>query len=105
MIAKGMIQDIDDIQQVSRTNQTTGEHTQSGVIKVLTSKPTQVIDVRVNVDLWKESQNGKHFKSLVGKQFEFLVEYNQYSFTDASGAARSGTTMNLFNLPALPKAN
>ncbi len=104
MIAKGMIQDIDDIQQNTRVNGQTGEQTQVGVIKVLTSKPTQVIDVRVNADLWKEAQNGKHFENLVGKQFEFLVEYNQYSFTDSSGAARSGTTMNLFNLPALPKS-
>lgn len=100
MLTKGIISDKDDIEQRSFTNQQTGESRVTGQISILTTKPTQVITVKVNEDLWKDSQNGKHFENLVGQQVEFMLAPKDFNFM-RDGQMTSGTNINLFKLPQL----
>lgn len=98
MIVLAQISDIDDIEQKSFTNQNTGEVVVSGVITLSTSKPTRVNVVKVSPDLWKESNNGKNFEVLVGKQLNYQIEMRDYSYMQ-DGQLRQGTSVNLFRLP------
>lgn len=98
MITKGMISDKDDIEQKTFVNQTTGEARITGVISLLTSKPTQVVTVKVNEELWQQSQNGKLFESLIGQQCDYMLAPKDFSFV-RDGQPVTGTNINLFRLP------
>lgn len=98
MLTKAMISDKDDIIQKSFTNGSTGEVRVSGEIHLLTTKPTQVVTVKVSPELWEEAQNGKFFESLVGQQHEFMLAPKDFSFV-RDGQQVSGTNINLFQLP------
>ncbi|MFH4620492.1 hypothetical protein [Vibrio furnissii] len=102
MITQGIISDKDDIEQKSFVNGQSGEVRVSGVLSILTTKPTQVVTVKVNEDLWKEAQNGKFFESLVGKQIDFMLAPKDYSFM-RDGQLTTGTNINLFKLPDSPQ--
>ncbi len=98
MITQGLISDKDDIQTKVFNNPTTGEIRTSGVISLLVSKPTQVITVKVSEELWRESNNGQFFQSLVGKSIDYCLSPKDFSFT-RDGQQVSGTNINLFKLP------
>ncbi|MBY8098338.1 hypothetical protein KW475_07630 [Vibrio fluvialis] len=102
MITQGIISDKDDIEQKSFVNGQTGEMRVSGVLSILTTKPTQVVTVKVSEDLWKEANNGKFFESLVGKQIDFMLAPKDYSFM-RDGQLTTGTNINLFKLPDSPQ--
>lgn len=102
MITQGIISDKDDIEQKSFVNGQSGEVRVSGVLSILTTKPTQVVMVKVNEELWKEAQNGKFFESLVGKQIDFMLAPKDYSFM-RDGQLTTGTNINLFKLPDSPQ--
>ncbi|TRN22296.1 hypothetical protein [Vibrio furnissii] len=102
MITQGIISDKDDIEQKSFVNGQSGEVRVSGVLSILTTKPTQVVTVKVNEELWKEAQNGKFFESLVGKQIDFMLAPKDYSFM-RDGQLTTGTNINLFKLPDSPQ--
>ncbi|EKO3436333.1 hypothetical protein [Vibrio fluvialis] len=102
MITQGIISDKDDIEQKSFVNGQTGEARVSGVLSILTTKPTQVVTVKVSEDLWKEANNGKFFESLVGKQIDFMLAPKDYSFM-RDGQLTTGTNINLFKLPDSPQ--
>ncbi|MCG6417371.1 hypothetical protein K6U51_04885 [Vibrio fluvialis] len=102
MITQGIISDNDDIEQKSFVNGQTGEVRVSGVLSILTTKPTQVVTVKVSEDLWKEANNGKFFESLVGKQIDFMLAPKDYSFM-RDGQLTTGTNINLFKLPDSPQ--
>ncbi|WP_044367639.1 hypothetical protein [Vibrio fluvialis] len=102
MITQGTISDKDDIEQKSFVNGQTGEVRVSGVLSILTTKPTQVVTVKVSEDLWKEANNGKFFESLVGKQIDFMLAPKDYSFM-RDGQLTTGTNINLFKLPDSPQ--
>ncbi|MCG6230383.1 hypothetical protein [Vibrio furnissii] len=102
MITQGIISDKDDIEQKSFVNGQSGELRVSGVLSILTTKPTQVVTVKVNEELWKEAQNGKFFESLVGKQIDFMLAPKDYSFM-RDGQLTTGTNINLFKLPDSPQ--
>ena len=102
MITQGIISDKDDIEQKSFVNGQTGEVRVSGVLSILTTKPTQVVTVKVSEDLWKEANNGKFFESLVGKQIDFMLAPKDYSFM-RYGQLTTGTNINLFKLPDSPQ--
>lgn len=95
----GIIPDIDDITQKSFTNRDTGEHVVSGSFLLQVTKPSQTITIKVNADLWKESDNGKGLQDLVGKQAEYWIEQKEYSFARPDGQTVSGSSNNLFRLP------
>ncbi|MBY8257766.1 hypothetical protein [Vibrio fluvialis] len=102
MITQGIISDKDDIEQKSFVNGQTGEVRVSGVLSILTTKPTQVVTVKVSEDLWKDANNGKFFESLVGKQIDFMLAPKDYSFM-RDGQLTTGTNINLFKLPDSPQ--
>ncbi|EKO3910157.1 hypothetical protein GTU35_003238 [Vibrio fluvialis] len=102
MITQGIISDKDDIEQKSFVNGQTGEVRVSGVLSILTTKPTQVVTVKVSEDLWKEANSGKFFESLVGKQIDFMLAPKDYSFM-RDGQLTTGTNINLFKLPDSPQ--
>ncbi len=102
MITQGIISDKDDIEQKSFVNGQTGEVRVSGVLSILTTKPTQVVTVKVSEDLWKEANNGKFFESLVGKQIDFMLAPKDYSFM-RDGQLTTGTNINLYKLPDSPQ--
>ncbi|EKO3973357.1 hypothetical protein FNO25_001328 [Vibrio fluvialis] len=102
MITQGIISDKDDIEQKSFVNGQIGEVRVSGVLSILTTKPTQVVTVKVSEDLWKEANNGKFFESLVGKQIDFMLAPKDYSFM-RDGQLTTGTNINLFKLPDSPQ--
>ncbi|EKO3426335.1 hypothetical protein NTK89_002334 [Vibrio fluvialis] len=102
MITQGIISDKDDIEQKSFVNSQTGEVRITGVLSILTTKPTQVVTVKVGEDLWKESNNGKLFESLVGKQIDYMLSPKDYSYM-RDGQLTTGTNINLFKLPDAPQ--
>lgn len=105
MIVKGRIEDLEDIQQRTQTSFQTGEQVVSGEFKLLVSKPTQVIDVRMSAELWKEANHGKSLEQFVGKDIDFMIETRSYSFTTQDGQSRQGSSINLFRLPTVGKPN
>ncbi|CAH0535463.1 hypothetical protein VST7929_03037 [Vibrio stylophorae] len=101
MIVQAQIADIDDIQQRTFTNRDNGEITVSGELNLLTTKPSQVVKVKVSAELWQEAQNGKAFESMLGKQQDFCLATRDYSFVDGRGQHQSGTNITLFKLPEI----
>ncbi|HIH0943310.1 TPA: hypothetical protein ACYHTU_002380 [Vibrio cholerae] len=99
MITQGLISDKDDIQTKVFNNPTTGQIRTTGIINLLVSKPTQVITVKVSEDLWRESNNGQFFHSLIGKSIDYCLSPKDFSFAREDGQQVSGTNINLFKLP------
>ncbi|MCW8345974.1 hypothetical protein MD535_08130 [Vibrio sp. ZSDZ65] len=104
MIIKGRILDEDDITQSTFNNRETGEVVVRGELLLSVKKPSQVIKVKVNPDQWKDAKNGDFFKTIVDKELDFWIEQKEFSFPRPDGQVVSGTSNNLFRLPAIQKA-
>lgn len=98
MRTEGLILDESDIRQESRTNREGGVQV-FGKVNLITTNPTNTIEVRVSPELWDGGKAGGVLKQLVGKRMMFDVEYKKFSFADDGGKHVSMDGFHLFALP------
>lgn len=98
----GQILSETDITVKSRTNPNTGEVTKSGVVRLLTFEPTEIIDVRISDDMVKSGALDA-LPKLIGKPFEVTLAYRAFSFADDNGKHVSMSGFHLVQLPVMEK--
>ncbi len=99
MRTEGLILDASDIRQETRINRD-GEHQTFGKLNLITTNPTNTIEVRVAPELWDNGKAGEVLKQVVGNRMMFDVEYKKFSFADGDG---KHVSMDGFHLYALPQ--
>jgi hypothetical protein len=101
MKLEGLILDKSDIQLKDKTNFNTGEVQKVGLIKLITTYPTQTVDVHVSVDLMKDPKALPTLQSIVGNRTQLSVEYKEMSFANSDGKHVAINGFHLFELPQL----
>ncbi|MCL9783235.1 chemotaxis protein [Vibrio sp. S4M6] len=99
MKIEGLILDESDIIQESKVNRSTGETQLTGKLNLITTNPTDTIEVKISPDLWAKGEAGPLLKGLVGKRHQFDVEYREFSFGNDEGKHVSLNGFHLFSLP------
>ncbi|MBL4830174.1 MAG: chemotaxis protein [Aliivibrio sp.] len=99
MKLEGLILDVTDIQQQTKTNRASGEQTTVGVINMITTVPTSTIQVTIPADMWENGAAAELLKKCVGKRMQYAVEYREFSFANEQGKHVSLSGFHLFELP------
>lgn len=99
MKTEGLILDPSDIRQETRISRD-GEHQTFGKLNLITTNPTNTIEVRISPELWQDGKAGEVLKTLVGNRTSFDIEYKKFSFADNDG---KHVSMDGFHLYALPQ--
>ncbi|NNN83893.1 chemotaxis protein [Vibrio sp. A8-1] len=99
MKMEGLILDESDIIQETKTKYGTGEQFTIGKIHLITTYPTDKIEVTVPTELWENGKAGALLKQLVGKRTTFNVQYKDNKFGNDDGKMVQITGFHLFNLP------
>ncbi|MEZ8932475.1 chemotaxis protein [Vibrio splendidus] len=99
MKLEGLILDTTDIIQETKPARGTGEVTTVGKLKLITTNPTNSIDVKISAELWDNGKAGEILKSVVGQRMQFNVEYKEFSFGNDDGKHVSLNGFHLFDLP------
>ncbi|MFB9136829.1 chemotaxis protein [Vibrio olivae] len=102
MKTEGLILDVSDIIQETKAVRGTGESQLVGKVKLITTNPTETIEVKINADLWNGGKAGEILKQCVGNRMFFDVEYRKFSFGNEEG---KHVSMDGFHLFALPQPN
>ncbi|MBL4829421.1 MAG: chemotaxis protein [Aliivibrio sp.] len=101
MKLEGLILDVTDIQQQTKTNRASGEQTTVGIINMITTVPTGTIQVRIPAGMWENGAAAEPLKKCVGKRMQYAVEYKEFSFGDDNGKHVSMNGFHLFELPEI----
>ncbi|SIR46104.1 hypothetical protein SAMN05421840_1287 [Shewanella morhuae] len=104
MKLEGLILDPSDIQIKPKVNFQTGETTNVGLLRLITTSPTQTVDVHVSADFVKDGKTLDVLKSAVGTRCQLHVEYKEMSFANSDGKHVSITGFHLFETPVVRKA-
>ena len=96
MIVKGMIADIDDIAVDTRVYD--GQAVKTGIFKLMTKKPTAVIDVKLSPDQL-EAGVVEQLKKLEGKSLDWQLDFRAGAFGDGKNQHRQFHGFRLFQLP------
>ncbi|ACJ29302.1 Conserved hypothetical protein [Phage Swp3] len=99
MKLEGLILDKSDIQTKQKTNFNTGEVNDVGLIKLITTYPTQTVDVHVSVELMKDPKTLQVLNGVVGTRTQLSVEYKEMSFANSDGKHVAINGFHLFELP------
>ena len=103
MKLEGLILDDTDIIQETKAARGTGEAITVGKLKLITTNPTNTIEVKISQELWAGGKAGEVLKSCVGKRMQFNVEYKEFSFGNEDGKHVALNGFHLFDLPVLAK--
>ncbi|EHZ2592422.1 chemotaxis protein [Vibrio parahaemolyticus] len=98
---EGLILDASDIVQETKTAPN-GEQKQNGKLRLITTNPTDTIEVRVSPELWENGKAGELLKRCVGNRMMFDVEHKKFSFANDEG---KHVSIDGFHLYALPQLN
>ena len=98
MKTEGLILDASDIIQETKVGRG-GEQLQIGKLKLITTNPTDTIEVKVSAELWNGGKAGEILKQCVGKRMPFEIEYKVFSFGNDDGKHVSLNGFHLFALP------
>ncbi|OLF46196.1 chemotaxis protein [Vibrio parahaemolyticus] len=101
MRMEGLILDVSDIVQETKTDRN-GEQKQNGKLRLITTNPTDTIEVRVSPELWDNGKAGELLKRCVGNRMMFDVEHKKFSFGNDEG---KHVSIDGFHLYALPQLN
>lgn len=99
MRTEALILDESDIRQESRISRE-GDVQVFGKVNLITTNPTNTIEMRVSPELWDGGKTGGVLKQLVGKRMMFDIEYKKFSFADNEG---KHVSMDGFHLYAVPE--
>ncbi|MEZ9693502.1 chemotaxis protein [Vibrio splendidus] len=99
MKLEGLILDTTDIIQETKPARGTGEVTTVGKLKLITTNPTNTIEVKISAELWENGKAGEVLKSCVGQRMQFNVEYKEFSFGNDEGKHVALNGFHLFDLP------
>jgi hypothetical protein len=99
MKLEGLILDKSDIQVKEKTTFNTGEVNKVGLIRLITTYPTQTVDVHVSVELMKDPKTLNVLHSIAGTRTQLSVEYKEMSFANSDGKHVAITGFHLFELP------
>ncbi|ELA7321610.1 chemotaxis protein [Vibrio parahaemolyticus] len=100
MKMEGLILDVSDITQETKVDRN-GEQKLNGKLRLITTNPTDTIEVRVAPELWGGGKAGEVLKQCVGSRMMFDVEYKQFSFANDDGKHVSMQGFHLYALPVL----
>ncbi|MBM4856018.1 chemotaxis protein [Vibrio parahaemolyticus] len=100
MKMEGLILDVSDITQETKVDRN-GEQKLIGKLRLITTNPTDTIEVRVAPELWGSGKAGEVLKQCVGSRMMFDVEYKQFSFANDDGKHVSMQGFHLYALPVL----
>lgn len=100
MKMEGLILDVSDITQETKVDRN-GEQKLNGKLRLITTNPTDTIEVRVAPELWSSGKAGEVLKQCVGSRMMFDVEYKQFSFANDEGRHVSMQGFHLYALPVL----
>ncbi|ODY18373.1 chemotaxis protein [Vibrio parahaemolyticus] len=100
MKMEGLILDVSDITQETKVDRN-GEQKLNGKLRLITTNPTDTIEVRVAPELWGSGKAGEVLKQCVGSRMMFDVEYKQFSFANDDGKHVSMQGFHLYALPVL----
>ncbi|OXX34127.1 chemotaxis protein [Vibrio sp. V09_P4A23P171] len=100
MKIEGLILDSSDIIQETK-NGRGGELLLIGKINLITTNPTDAIEVKVSPELWKGGEAGKLLTQCVGKRMTFEIQYKEFSFGNDEGKHVALNGFHLFALPEL----
>ncbi|ELB2078491.1 chemotaxis protein [Vibrio parahaemolyticus] len=103
MKMEGLILDVSDIVQETKADRNTGEQKLNGKLRLITTNPTDTIEVRVSPELWDGGKAGEVLKQCVGSRMMFDVEYKKFSFGDDSGKHVSIEGFHLYSVPQAGK--
>lgn len=101
MKLEGLLLDADDIQQRTKTVFATGEQTTVGSFRLITTKPSDKIDVSISSELWDGGKAGELLKKCVGQKMQFNVEFKTMSFADKDGKHVEMKGFHLYSLPEI----
>lgn len=100
MKLEGLILDKSDIIVKDKVIHGTGEVQKVGVIKLITTCPTQTVDVHVSADFIKKPETLQRLESVVGSRVQLGVEYKEMSFANNEGKHVAINGFHLFELPS-----
>ncbi|EJL6744747.1 TPA: chemotaxis protein [Vibrio parahaemolyticus] len=98
---EGLILDESDITQETKLDRNSGEQKTNGKLRLITTNPTDTIEVRVSPELWDNGKAGELLKRTIGKRIMFDVEHKKFSFANDDG---KHVAIEGFHLYALPQA-
>ncbi|EHR6175844.1 chemotaxis protein [Vibrio parahaemolyticus] len=98
---EGLILDASDIVQETKIDRN-GEQKQNGKLRLITTNPTDTIEVRISPELWENGKAGELLKRCVGNRMMFDVEHKKFSFGNDEG---KHVSIDGFHLYALPQLN
>ncbi|TOG17145.1 chemotaxis protein [Vibrio parahaemolyticus] len=98
---EGLILDASDIVQETKIDRN-GEQKQNGKLRLITTNPTDTIEVRVSPELWENGKAGELLKRCVGNRMMFDVEHKKFGFGNDEG---KHVSIDGFHLYALPQLN
>ncbi|WP_080256043.1 chemotaxis protein [Vibrio parahaemolyticus] len=98
---EGLILDASDIVQETKIDRN-GEQKQNGKLRLITTNPTDTIEVRVSPELWENGKASELLKRCVGNRMMFDVEHKKFSFGNDEG---KHVSIDGFHLYALPQLN
>ena len=101
MKLEGLILDESDIIQDTKINRSTGETETMGKINLITTNPTDKIQVTVSPELWANGKAGEILKRLVGNRHQYSIQYKEMSFGDKDGKHVALNGFHLFELPQI----
>lgn len=99
MRLEGLILDASDIIQETKKIFGTDQTQLIGKLKLITTNPTDTIEVKISPELWANGEGGKLLKNCVGERMQFNVEFKEFSFADNDGKHVAMKAFHLFDLP------
>ncbi|WMN90226.1 chemotaxis protein [Vibrio parahaemolyticus] len=100
MRMEGLILDESDITQETKVDRN-GEQKTNGKLRLITTNPTDTIEVRVSPELWDNGKAGELLKRMIGKRSMFDVEHKKFSFANDDGKHVAIEGFHLYALPQL----
>lgn len=104
MKLEGVILDPSDVQIKPKVNYQTGETTNVGLLRLITTSPTQTIDVHISSDFVKDGKTIDLLKNTGGSRIQLSVEYKEMSFANSDGKHVSINGFHLFEAPLIRKS-
>ncbi|EKO3832916.1 chemotaxis protein [Vibrio harveyi] len=101
MRMEGLILDASDIVQETKKDYTSGHEIRLGKLRLITTNPTDTIEVRVSPEFWQDGKGGEHLKGVVGKRIMFDVEHKKFSFANDEGKHVSIEGFHLYAMPVV----